>query len=219
MITINAGANFGALHRTISALGAKQVPFATALALNRLASGVAGAEREEIGKTFDNPTPFTQNAFYIRSATKTRHVAYVMAKDIQAEYLEPYLDGDLRYLGGKRGMIVPMNVALNQYGNLPRNKLRSLKGKPNTFIGPVKTKSGKIINGVWQRPVTLPQVKGRRVKQAVPNSGLKLLIKFADTTPAPKRLHFVERARDYVRRNAHAEFKASLRQAVARARR
>jgi hypothetical protein len=204
MIGIDIRGSLRPLQRTFIALGAKQVPFATSLALNALAKGVAADEAKLIDETFKSPTPFTEAAYRIEVATKSKPVARVAAKDIQAQYLKPYVVGGDRYLGTKRGMLAPRGVNLNQYGNLTKGKLQSLKGKKGVFIGTRKTRSGKVINGVWQRPTS----KGP----------LKLLIQFEDTTPAPKRLPFAERAQAYIRANAANEFDIALRRALATAR-
>lgn len=198
-------------------LRARQVPFATSLALNTLARGVAVEERELIGQTFDSPTPFTQNAYRVEVATKSRPVAIVAAKDIQAQYLTPYVVGGARFLGTKKAMLAPRGVALNRYGNLTRGKLQALKGKPNVFIGPVKTRSGRIVNGVWQRPVNGQRRDGTRGTQG--KTGLRLLIQFEDTTPAPKRLPFEQRARAYIDRHSRAAFEYALRMTFATPRR
>lgn len=217
-IQLNFKADLRSLHRAMINLGAQQIPFATSLAANSLAKGVVEVEREEIAKTFDTPTPFTQNAYRIEVATKSRPIAVVAAKDIQAEYLEPYVHGGDRYLGTKRGMIAPRGVTLNQYGNLPKSKLQTLRAKPNVYVGPIKTRSGKVINGVWQRGRPKASAS-RRKASAAPKGNLKLLIQFEDTTPAPKRLDFYGRARAYVQRNAAREFAAGLSRALATARR
>lgn len=218
MTTISIKADLKPLHRAMMALGAKQIPFATSLALNELAAGVATIETGAIAKTFDTPTPFTQNAIRTVRATKSRPIATVAIKDIQAEYLAPYVDGGDRWLGKKRGMLAPRAVGLNQYGNLPKNKLAALRAKPNVYIGPLKTKSGRIINGVWQRPAKAKVGRGRRTSGAQPRQGLKLLIQFEDTTPVRKRLPFEKVARTYIQRNAVAAFDAALRRALATAR-
>lgn len=214
MFAVNIKGDLKGLQRAFINLQAKQVPFATSLALNNLAKGVVLEERALIHQTFDTPTPFTENAYRIEVATKSRPIAIVAAKDIQAQYLEPYVDGGMRYLGGKKGMLAPRNIALNQYGNLPRNKLRSLQGKPNVFIGRVHTKSGKVINGVWQRAAA-GRTPGGAAKARTP---LKLLIRFEDATPASKHLDFYGRAQAYLRKNAAREFGAAMKRALATAR-
>nr|WP_315462684.1 hypothetical protein [uncultured Sphingomonas sp.] len=218
-VGISIKADLKPLHRAMIALGAQQVPFAMSLALNDLARGVAAVEQDEINDTFDTPTPFTQKATRIVVATKSRPVATVAFKDVQAEYLAPYVFGGDRSLGTKRGMLAPRAVGLNQYGNLPKSKLASLRAKPNVYIGPIKTKSGRVINGVWQRPAKAKAAKGRRASGAQPRQGLKLLIQFEDTTPVRKRLPFEQAARRYIQRNAAAAFDAALRRALATARR
>lgn len=219
MLTLNIRSDMGAVHRALSDIHAKQMPFATALALTKLAQGAAQVESKQIDATFKKATPFTERSFFVTPATKSRPIAFVSAKDIQAQYLAPYVFGGDRFLGSKKAMLVPKDIATNQYGNLPRNKLRQLKGKPGIFIGPVKTKSGAVINGVWKRNGPLPTKGLKRGKVASPSGGLTLLVRFEDSTPVRKHFPFVERATDYVRRNAKAEFAAALKQAVATAKR
>lgn len=215
---VDVHADLKPLQRAFIGLRAKQAPFATALALTSLAKGVQTLEGEEIIETFKSPTPFTQKAFGITSATKSRPVATVFAKDVQAEYLAPYVDGGARSLGSKKAMLVPVDVGTNQYGNLPRNKLAQLKGKPGVFIGTVQTKAGKRIAGVWQRP--RPVAAGKRRKGMTQSrQHLKLLIEFKDTTPAPSHLPFFEKANAYLRANAAREFDAAMRKALATAKR
>lgn len=220
MLSINISADLSGLQRGLRAFGAKQVPFATALTLTRLAQGVSDQESDAVRETFDNPTPFTQKGFRVQPATKADQVAFVFAKDIAAQYLAPYVFGGPRWLGSKRAMLVPKGVATNQYGNLPRGKLQALKGKPGIFVGDVKTKGGKTIGGVWQRPVAAARPRGmRRGAIAQPRGGLKLLIRFEDTTQTRKHLPFYERAQAYVSRHARDEFTRALRQALATGRR
>ena len=96
---------------------------------------------------------------------------------------------------------------MNQYGNLPKGRLATLKAKPNVFIGAVKTKKGLTINGVWQRPT---KRSGK--------SGLKLMIRFSDPSPVPARLHFADRALGIVRANARTEWDKAMTLALATAR-
>ncbi len=208
----------------------RQVPFASALALTMLAEGVQAAETDEENRTFDNPTPFTQRAFAKTPATKKRLVATVFIKDAQANYLAPYVDGGDRFLGAKKGMLAPVGQKTNQYGNLPRNTLARLKGKPNVFIGPIMfKKTGRTVNGVWQRSAT---PRGQRYKGGGEygtrgkntnivdgvRTTLTLLIQFEDTTEVPKHLDFYGRARAHVAKYAQPVFEAALTQAMKTAR-
>ena len=215
--------------RALGDLTGRQIPFASAFALTSLAQSVQDAETAEELKTFENPTPFTQRAFAKIPATKRNLVATVFIKDVQAQYLEPYVVGGPRFLGTKKGMLAPRGVGLNQYGNLTRGKLASLKGKTSVFIGPVTFKNGRTVNGVWQRGAT-PRgkrtkgdgefgTKGKHHIVAGNRTTLKLLIQFEDTTEAPKHLDFYGRARGYVAANAQRVFDDALRKAMATARR
>lgn len=206
--------------RALGDLHGKQIPFASALALTTLAGGVQDAETAEELKTFASPTPFTQRAFGKTPATKRNLVSTVFIKDVQAQYLAPYVVGGPRFLGTKKGMLAPRGIALNQYGNLTKGKLAALKAKPNVFIGPVTVKGGKVINGVWQRATARPaRTTKRGTTPAKPAGPLKLLIQFEDTTEAPKHLDFYGRARAYVVGNAQDAFETALAKALSTARR
>lgn len=212
MLVADITGNIASVKRGLGEFRADQVPFAISLGLNYLARGVAEVEQDEIERTFDKPTPFTRNAYRIQVATKSRPIAVVAAKDIQAQYLAPYVNGGERFLGTKKAMLAPRAIKTNQYGNLPRAKLAQLKAKPGVFIGAVRTRGGKTVNGVWQRPTA-----GSRRGSA--RGGLKLLIQFEDTTTVPKHLRFYERARAYLDRNTQSAFDAAMRQALATSRR
>lgn len=217
MIGVSIKGDLSPLHRAMIALRAEQVPFAMSMALNTLARGVAADQAVLIDETFDTPTPFTEKAYRIEVATKSRPIALVAAKDIQAQYLKPYVEGGDRSLGRKRGMLAPRGVALNQYGNLPKAKLASLKAKPNVYIGAITTRAGKTINGVWQRPGAR-KAAGKRSSTPKQRAPLKLLIQFEDTTPVPKRLPFEKRARAYIAKHAADAFNDALRRALATSR-
>jgi len=50
---------------------AGQLPFATSLALNRMGKQTLGAQRIEMQRRFDRPTPYTLNSLFKTTATKT----------------------------------------------------------------------------------------------------------------------------------------------------
>ncbi len=81
MITITARLE-GAAALTAS-LGetARQIPFATAVALNRTARGVRESGIAEMARQFDRPTPMTLKSLFILPASKTRQEAMVYLKD------------------------------------------------------------------------------------------------------------------------------------------
>ncbi len=178
MPTVSLAADFKAARAAMSRVAREQLPFATAQALTKLAWLVRDGETEALESTFDRPSPFTRLAFGVRPARKSSPTALVFARDIQAAYLEPYEFSGFTALGKKRAILTPKNVRLNQYGNLARNKIATLKGQPRVFTGSITfKKSGETVSGVWQRP----KVGERRTRQGgTVGQGLKLLVRFTD---------------------------------------
>lgn len=175
-----------------------QVPFATAKALNAVAEKVRDAERENMKKVLDGPTPFTLNSIRIKKASKSTLTATVFVMDKAASYLEPYEVGGLNKLNS-RALLVPVEQKVNQYGNLPARTLQRLNANKKVFVGKVKTKNG-VINGFWQR------TKPTRGKPG----GLKLLVEFRDAHEAKQRLNY----REVAKRTVSAGFKREFLQAM-----
>ncbi|WP_175786353.1 hypothetical protein [Burkholderia cenocepacia] len=201
MLTLSVKADVRALARKLDALARKQLPFATAQAINATAEKVREAEIETWKKVLDKPTPFTLNAIAIKRATKSNPVALVYVKPIAVQYLLPYEVGGKNKLNS-RALIKPVAQKVNQYGNLPRSTMARLKGKPNVFIGKVQTKAG-VVDGVWQR------TKKTRGKAA----GLKLLMKFEDAHDVRQHLDY----RGVGKRVVAAVFRRELDAAMAKA--
>jgi len=85
-------------------LARRQLPFATALTLTRIAKDAKEDLTREIPKRFDRPTPFTQRSVYMKAATKKTQSAEVWLKDFigkgtpAAKYLAPQIFGGARDL-------------------------------------------------------------------------------------------------------------------------
>lgn len=209
-MTIRVTSNARDLARGLNDFIQRQVPFAIAQGINRTAQRVAEGEEENLAGTLVNPSPFTMNSVGVKRAKKSSPTAVVYMKDIAAGYLEPFETGGVHKLNS-RALLNPKNLRLNQYGQLPRGTLAALKGRPDVFIGAVKTASGETINGVWQRPtntkrVTLLNARGKRLGKlnkldATQNNGrgkLKLLIRFGDALPVKQHLDWGKRAKQIV---------------------
>jgi hypothetical protein len=231
MFTINLQTNIRDFSRSVSAFASKQVPFASAQALTAIARRVAEVEKQNEAKVLDRPRPFTQNALRVRAATKDRMTAVVWMMDLTAKYLEPYEFGGKNVLNG-RALLKPVGAVANldQYGNLPRNFMRNLRGRADIFIGGVQTKNG-VVNGVWQRTldagarsVAVARV-GRDGKVRMGKTGkglntsghLKLLVKFEDAHVARQHLDWFGVARRVVEREFKREFGKALARAIATA--
>lgn len=218
------------LTKNLGALADKQIPFATAQALNKLGTIIKNAETANLEKVFPTLTPFTRGSVAVLRANKGNPTVTVLIKDRAARYLDPYEVGGRRVLNS-RALLNPKDVALNQYGNLPKGKLKALKANPNVFIGSVTfKKSGETVSGVWLRPARGEQSKkGRRAGYGTKGdttksgmgknvrSGLKLLIRFGDALPVKQRLHYQSKARALVQGHFRQCFEDAMAQAMATA--
>ena len=123
----------------------RQGRFAMAVALTRTAQDVRKAEREEMQKVFDRPTPYTLNSLYVAGATKEQMQARVWLKDELAvsnggtpatKYLLPQIEGGGRALKGLERMmerigalpkgwrVVPgQGASVDGYGNMSRSQV------------------------------------------------------------------------------------------------
>lgn len=201
---------------------ARQVPYASALALNDLAFQVQHAERAAIEATFDRPRPFTVRSVLVDKATRDAPVAVVRIRDEVATYLLPYEAGGAHVLPGHT-LLNPKNIRVDQYGQLARGAMKRLADRADRPLSDVeigeKRFSGKVIRGVWQER---PAVRGGRKRTGAgkPVHGrLKLLIRFGDALPVNKHLGFEARAIVLVHSQAGQAARTALQRALATVRR
>lgn len=82
----------------------KQIPFATSLAINRIAAIARNRLAITLRTVFDRPTPFTMNSLYTKNSTKTNLRAEVGHKDYApkgvsaSDYLRPNIQGGPRHM-------------------------------------------------------------------------------------------------------------------------
>lgn len=199
----------------------KQIPFATAQALTSTARKIENAQKVALQRNLESPTPFTVKSIKSRGARKSDLRAKVFVMNIAVEYLTPFEEGGVHKLNGS-ALLNPKNIKLNKYGNLPRNKLSSLKAKDNTFIGDVGG-----ANGVWQRKKVKKGKKGRKRIQRSPNGTRKdrkkqpmpkLLIQFGDALPVKPVLGYQDRAQRMAQALLPQEISRALKEAMKTAR-
>ncbi|AYX13022.1 hypothetical protein [Yersinia pseudotuberculosis] len=175
----------------------KQIPFATAQALTSVARQIVEAQKLGMQRNLDNPTPFTVNSVGSFGARKDRLQAKIFVRDIAASYLEPFEFGGQHKLNGQ-ALLNPKAIKLNKYGNLARNKLAQLKGKPDVFIGKIGDTSG-----VFQRKKGKKSKKAKKRQKRSPNGvhrarekqrSPKLLIQFGDALAVKPTLGYFDRA-------------------------
>ncbi|MGJ7237726.1 hypothetical protein ABMZ65_01580 [Morganella morganii] len=199
----------------------KQIPFATAQAMTAVVRKIEDAQKVAMQRNLDNPTPFTVKSVKSRGARKNDLKAKVFVMNTAAAYLEPFETGGVHKLNGS-ALLNPKDIKLNKYGNLPRNKLSSLKSKENTFIGDVGG-----VNGVWQRKKAKKGKKGRKRLQRSPNGTRrdrkkqpmpKLLIRFGDALPVEPVLGYQDRAMKMTQALLPQEINRAIAEAIRTAR-
>ncbi|OVF59574.1 hypothetical protein B5724_00035 [Morganella morganii] len=199
----------------------KQIPFATAQAMTAVVRKIEDAQKVAMQRNLDNPTPFTVKSVKSRGARKSDLKAKVFVMNIAAAYLEPFEIGGVHKLNGS-ALLNPKDIKLNKYGNLPRNKLSSLKSKENTFIGDIGG-----VNGVWQRKKAKKGKKGRKRLQRSPNGTRrdrnklpmpKLLIRFGDALPVEPVLGYQDRAMKMTQALLPQEINRAIAEAIRTAR-
>ena len=83
MLTITMKSNIAEVTRRFRDLHQEQIPLAVAKALTFTAERVRDAEKREMQRVFDRPTPFTLNSLYLRGATPARLESRVWFKDLR----------------------------------------------------------------------------------------------------------------------------------------
>jgi hypothetical protein len=169
-----------------------QLPFATARALTMTGKDAKARVEQQMGKVFDQPTPFTQRGVAALPATKAKLYSRVVIKDAQAKYLGIQEDGGIRRPAA-RALVVPFQARLNRYGNLPRGGVRRLLARDDTFSGVVRG-----VGGIWQRNR---------------DGTVRLLIAYEDQATYRPRFGF----RRMVEKTARDRFDANFRRAFAEA--
>ena len=100
-LKMKAGSNLGQASASVAGM-AKQIRFASAVALTRTARQIKAAEELEMRDVFERPTPYTMSAVYMRPATKADLTAEVGLKNFAskavpaAKYLLPQIVGGSR---------------------------------------------------------------------------------------------------------------------------
>ena len=212
----------GAATRMLTELQRKQIPFAASRALNQVAFELQLHERLSIKQTFKTPRPFTQRSVLVTQARKTNLSATVFIRPEVARYLAPYEFGGVHVVPGK-AQLVPINLRLDQYGQLTKATLAKLNEASHekdsgVFFGRV----GKTV-GYWMRlkPPAAPTTKrrGKTIYGPVkPPPRLKLLGEIEHPVEVHGHLDFEKTAREIVHDNWPDAFERAIASALASAR-
>jgi len=215
MLSLNVGSNIGEVAGWLNTVQRKQLPFATAVALQNTAFDV---RRKAVGDTF--PSAFdsrnknfatgvlivepsrTKGAARRRVDKRKLHAA-VYARDHATDYLETHARGGIkRPIDGRNIAIPTQHIKRTKSGKVSAAKRpRAIVDKPNTFIRR-GSRGGQILQ------------KGRRK-----GAPLKTLYQLVPAATIPKRLSFYEDAAKVVQRRLVPNFRQSFDRAMRTARR
>tara|TARA_B100000963_G_scaffold53907_1_gene42013 strand:- start:3549 stop:4190 length:642 start_codon:yes stop_codon:yes gene_type:complete len=205
--------NIKQFSKGLSKFEKKQIPFATAQAINAtLGIGKGkkdkGLDREfakQMVKKLDRPRPQTTKAFFRKAAKKTHLVGELGLQSWAAKFLKYQIDGGIRSSSNKIPVPITKNFRLNKFGNIAGKRakvkggLEGLAAGKGQFIGKIGGATG-----VWKQ--------GRKGQQP------SLLIKFHDSVTYDKKpFDFYKIGNNYVRntfdKKLDKEFKKAIRTA------
>lgn len=109
---------------------AKELPFATAMALTLTAKAVAEDVTQQLPAIFDRPTPFTMKAIGFRPATKGEPVSEVYIRKNQAAYLKLQVEGGEQKPKGRALVLQFGPGTKTRYGGLRRGMVKQLLNEP-----------------------------------------------------------------------------------------
>ena len=197
------------LIKHMSKVQKKQIPFAAANAINATLFDVMKAEKAQLPKKLDRPTPYTMKAFKINKAKKSMLVGDIHVMPERYKYLKYAIEG-----GTRTGNIgVPTKHAkLNKFGNIPMRKKGLIKNK-NQFIAKLNN-----ISGVWERGHYSKKGGSFTTKGKSASTVLRLVVAFENSVTYKKRFPFFKIAEAVARKKFQRNFKKSLARAMASAR-
>lgn len=208
------------LQRSLTRMAQRQLPFATATAVNAVAAKVIIAGTNAIEHAFDAPRAFTKRAFTQAKAfggqyaSKRDLTAVIVAKPIQEAYLAPSEFNEPQALGQGKRIRTPVDIKTGAGGNIQAGLIAKLIAQPDVFLGVIGG-----VNGLWQRPTPArPKGSPRRPIKANTSGRLKLLVAFTRPVKVKTKLGFRERAEQAVLNNWSVEFDRAIRRALATAR-
>jgi hypothetical protein len=179
----------------------KQVPFATAMAINKTLGigkgnrmkGLDRAMQKQMIKKLDRPMARTTKAFYRIGARKTNLTGTLGFTEWANKFMQYLVHGGVRSGEPKVGVPYVPNAKLNKFGNIAGRKNGLIK-KQNQFIGNIKG-----IDGVWERQ------KDRSAK---------LMIAFKNSVTYQAMFPFYKIAESYAKANFDKNFAEAFTKAL-----
>ena len=147
-ITVQIKSNDKELKKKMGLFQRKHLPKATANAINEIGAKVVNAERAQIQKKLDRPTPFTIKSVDMPPKFRAKPndlSALVFIKSIAQDYLKYVYQGGIER-PKKAKIFAPVTSAggerLNKYGNIMGLKSKKIDGTKKLFLNN---------NALWKR--------------------------------------------------------------------
>ena len=205
---ISVRTNVKEIQKSLDTFTRQEVPYATALAINSICAKIIEREKANFKSVFDRPTPFTLNALGFKPASKLNPTATIFMKDAQEKYLEPYEYGgkQIPVKPGNVAVLNPIAIGLNQYGNIPQNRIKQLLGLDLNDPHKVKVMSARRQTNLQKNqrmyftgvPSNKPGAPAGLWQRLPDHKGLKLIVKFADPKDVHQHLDYYHRAQEVV---------------------
>lgn len=217
MPKIDAGPTIQGMDKLLS-----NVAFGIARGLTQVAKLSADTVTAGLQTTFDRPNPFTMQSVALTPATKDSLVATVFVKDAQAKYLELEETGGTRSPQPGSPINLPVDLATNAYGNIPRGKIANLKARKDVFVANGKGRSVHLPPGIYQRAEVGKRRDGSRGTKGALQSiaglrtatSLRLLVAFDRHADYAPRFNFEATITDMVQSRASAILEQSINDAI-----
>tara|TARA_R100001163_G_scaffold62457_1_gene53266 strand:+ start:267 stop:857 length:591 start_codon:yes stop_codon:yes gene_type:complete len=189
---VNVKTNIKEISKNLTRDQKKQVPFASAMAINNTLFQLRKEMGKQTRKKLDRPTKFTQTGFIVQKAKKQNLKGMLFLRDAVEKYLKFQIVGGIRSTGKYIPVPFKQNARLNKFGNIVGKRSGLIK-KKSQFIGTVNG-----LLGVWERQ------KGNK---------LKLIIAFERTVEYKPKLPFYTIAQKF----SAAVFDRNFTKAITRA--
>ena len=204
--------NINSIARGLSKQAKRQVPFAIAETLTKLAFKAMMEEKRLAPRYLDKPTPFTIRGFKYKKATKRNltSLVYVQDADSKRSYMKYAIEGGVKKPAGRSMLHPTANTKLNRYGNIPRKFLKtSLANKSKFFVGIPDGMSGQENYGLWERH---GGKKGKRKHR------VKMMATFVKSRRYTAKMPFYRITQDVIDKNANNIFNKEFNEAMRTAR-
>ena len=197
-ITIQIKSNEKQLKKKMGLFQRKHLPKATANAINEIGAKVVNAERAQIQKKLDRPTPFTIKSVDMPAKFRAKPndlSALVFIKKIAQDYLKHVYQGGIER-PAKSKIFAPVSSAggerLNAYGNLIGLKAKRIDSRKDMFLNK---------NALWKR-------EG--------DGGLKLIAVAKNFIKHRKLLDFFKIGFGVIKKNYDKELDKQIKKAIRR---